>query len=134
MPAAAIDTTESDRIMELALPVLDAARAATEVIRAKAGTAISADIISGSVLSMAVQAVVMAEFSQLTMAKDRPYRAVELTPSEMSVRFFGIGQGVGMVLGGLFEESPGAVHPAMDAVMQGMARGIAGRVTVGGKP
>ncbi len=127
MAAKIVDQEQSDKMIEVALPLLDMARATIQRDQSAAG--MDAKSYAAGALMMSVQAVVMAEFSQLKAAKNQPFRAVELSADDLDGRFFGIGQAVGMVVGSLFgaNASIGGGAIALNAVMRGMAAGLTAR-------
>lgn len=127
--AQPIDGVKTDAMIEVALPLLDMARANIEAM--KKPTDQNPDVLAGSALSMAIQGLVMAEFSHFRPWKGDGPRAVEVSSDQLQSRFFGVGQGVGMIVATLLAESPEMMTPVLQTVMDGLASGMISRSRAG---
>lgn len=127
--AQPIETGKTDAMIEVALPLLDMARANIQAM--KKPTDQNPDVLAGSALSMALQALVMAEFSHFKARKGDGPRAVEVSSDQLQNRFFGVGQGVGMIVATLLAESPEMMTPVLTTVMDGLASGMISRSKAG---
>lgn len=127
--AQPIDGVKTDAMIEVALPLLDMARANIEAI--KKPTDQNPDVLAGSALSMAIQGLVMAEFSQFKAHKREGPRAVEVSGDQLQNRFYGVGQGVGMIVATLLAETPELMTPLLMTIMDGVAQGMVARRLAG---
>lgn len=127
--AQPIDGVKTDAMIEVALPLLDMARANIEAI--KKPTDQNPDVLAGSALSMAIQGLVMAEFSQFKAHKREGPRAVEVSGDQLQNRFYGVGQGVGMIVATLLAETPELMTPLLMTIMDGVAQGMVARSLAG---
>lgn len=127
--AQPIDGVKTDAMIEVALPLLDMARANIEAI--KKPTDQNPDVLAGSALSMAIQGLVMAEFSQFKAHKREGPRAVEVSGDQLQNRLYGVGQGVGMIVATLLAETPELMTPLLMTIIEGMSQGMIARAQAG---
>lgn len=80
---------------------------------------------------MAIQGLVMAEFSQFKAHKREGPRAVEVSSDQLRNRFYGVGQGVGMIVATLLAESPEMMTPLLMEIIEGMSQGMIARSQAG---
>lgn len=96
--------------------------AASEMFGSRLTSAGEATMVASSV---AVQAVFMAEISESRKAGEEQFVSVDF--EDIRARVFGMGQGIGMVLGGLSLAGNQMVDLYVEALHAGMASGMAKR-------
>lgn len=125
MASEKIKNDQTHSLIEVAIPLLDQARAATAGMKAAPNA--GGEALSASALSLAIQGLVMAHFIQFKTREVEGETAVEATLADFHAAFAGMGQAIGMCLTTLSSGTPLLNFDLTDTFMKAMAGAVVSR-------